>query len=592
MNPTRPTIKSSPKASDEGRCAGQSLPKLLLTDFLDLATLQEIQDSFASVTRFRTSICDSDGQPLTVPTDTARRAESDQVLDHLITADQDESGRFTAPIEVEGQRIGSLVIEQEPYDLPVAINQKQLLELVARFGLDLSAVKLLAKQAEDRYGPNQAAAVQFLHLLANSIARLCYEQHHALKRAEELSVLYRISTLLSAHRDLQQLLDIAVQSVAEAIMVKAASIRLIDHDSDLLLPRAVYNLSDRYLDKGIIEPDHEMLLETLEDRIVYVEQMAHDPRIHCPEDVVREGLVSMLCLGLVFQGKPVGTLQLFTGEVRTFTDFEVRLVRAIAQLLATAIRNARIDEQRAENEQLMRQLHLAADVQRRMLPGSLPACRPFDIAARYVPSLELGGDFYDFIDLDGNLGVAVGDVVGKGVAASLLMASVRSSLRAFAQDIYDLDEVIGRVNAALCRDTLDNEFATIWYGVFDPPARRLTYCNAGHEPPLWVRGGQIVPLEVGGMVVGIDPSQEYHKGLAVLEAGDTVFMYTDGLPDARNFKLDRFSRAKIVQVLLEATKRLTTAGEILNHILWEMRRFTGLHRSSDDMTMVVIKVCQ
>src|SRR6185369_8574133 len=109
------------------------------------------------------------------------------------------------------------------------------------------------------------------------------------------------------------------------------------------------------------------------------------------------------------------------------------------------------------------------DVQKRMLPREAPNIPPFEVAARYVPSFELGGDFYDFIDLgapgSNNMGIAVGDVVGKGIAASLLMASVRSSLRAFAQDVYDIDEIMRRVNGALVRDTLSNEFATLWYGV-------------------------------------------------------------------------------------------------------------------------------
>ena len=156
--------------------------------------------------------------------------------------------------------------------------------------------------------------------------------------------------------------------------------------------------------------------------------------------------------------------------------------------------------------------------------GVIPTPKGFDIAARYVPSFDLGGDFYDFIDLDGHVGVAVGDVVGKGVAASLLMASVRASLRAYAQDVYDLDEVISRVNHALCRDTLDNEFATLWYGVLDPSRMRLTYCNAGHEPPLLYRDGNVYTLEAGGMIVGVDPTQAYQKGLWDLKPGDCLLL--------------------------------------------------------------------
>src|SRR5207253_10190817 len=111
-----------------------------------------------------------------------------------------------------------------------------------------------------------------------------------------------------------------------------------------------------------------------------------------------------------------------------------------------------------------------------------------------VPWLELGGDCYDFMELGGSLGVAIGDVVGKGIAAALLMSAVRSSLRAHVEDIYHIDVVMGKVNAALCRDTLDNEFATLWYGVVDREKMRVTYCSGGHEPVVVFRSGKIEEL--------------------------------------------------------------------------------------------------
>ena len=295
----------------------------------------------------------------------------------------------------------------------------------------------------------------------------------------------------------------------------------------------------------------------------------------------------MLCVGIIYQGQPIGTLQLFTDESRQFTQFEVDLVRAIAQLLTTAIEKTRLDETRQENQKMLRQLHLAADVQRRMLPRKMPELSGYDIAARYVPSLELSGDFYDFINLDHSLGVALGDVVGKGVAASLLMASARSALRAYAQDVYDLDEVIARVNHHLCRDTLDTEFITLWYGTLDRSAGRLTYCNAGHEAPLVVRGGELIPLDIGGMIVGVDRDQTYEKGVWDFEPGDVLLLYTDGLPDAMNAEGERFGRERTERLLLEVADR--SANDALNHILWTVRQHTGSRRATDDTTLIVVK---
>ncbi|MFP4144796.1 MAG: SpoIIE family protein phosphatase [Phycisphaeraceae bacterium] len=568
----------------------EAAPQLSLTDFLDGPSLQEIQDGFTSLTRLVTTIYDADGDPVTEPTDAQDRDRSDHWLDHLLSTESGDGEPFAAPIVLDGQTLGSISIEPGRSTGLTPESRSRFRAAVERLNLTEEQVERIMAAAEHAFGANRAASVQFLYLLANSIARLCYQQYHARQRVEELSALYKVSTLISAHRDVQQVLDTAARSVAEVMQVKASSIRLLKEDAGHeLVPRAVHQLSETYLAKGAIRCDQsEIFSKAIAGEVVYVKDLASDPRVVYPEDAQREGLVSMLCAGMSYQGRPIGVIQLFTATKRSFSQFEINLVKAMAHLLATAIENARLDQARNENQRMIRQLHLAADVQRRMLPGKMPSLPPFDIAARYVPSLELGGDFYDFINLDGHLGIAVGDVVGKGVAASLLMASVRASLRAYAQDLYDLDEVISRVNKALSRDTQDNEFATLWYGVLDPHTMRMTYCNAGHEPPLLLRRGRIYNLNVGGMIVGIDGSQQYEKGLWDVEAGDMILLYTDGLPDAANFEHQRFGRERIEQALHEAAE--LSAHDALNHILWCMRKFTGLRRSVDDTTLVVIKV--
>ena len=357
------------------------------------------------------------------------------------------------------------------------------------------------------------------------------------------------------------------------------------------MPRAVYGMSHEYMDKGAIRlPDSPMFQEAFNKGLCYIRDMADDPRVLFPENARREGMASMLCAPMIYQGQRIGVLQLFSTEIRRFTRSEQTLIKSIAQLLSTAIESTRLEVQRAENERLSRQLKLAADVQRRMLPSKMPDMPPFDVAARYVPSYELSGDFFDFLPLSKHLGLVVGDVVGKGVAASLLMASVRASVRAFAQDIYDLNEIIERVNAAISADTRDNEFVTLWYGVIDPDRLRVSYCNAGHEPPLLLRGDKVHQLATGGMVLGIDASQNYEVGLFDLQVGDVLLLYTDGLTEALDFDGKQFGRARIEQALRES--RDGCANDILNHVLWSKRRFTGIQRASDDLTLVVVKVGQ
>ncbi len=582
-----------------GDAAAPSAPRLSLTDFLDTDSLQEIQDSFTSVTRLLTTIRDADGNAVTAPTDARARAESDLAIDQLLGGDADADGeqKLVAPIIVEGQPLGSIEVERQIEVVGRLSDQDlgKLRKLGASWGLAEDQVGQLLDAADDLFAAKRGAAIQFLYLMANSIARLCYDAYHARQRVEELSALYQVSNLIAGQRDLQQVLDTAARAIAEVMKVRGVVIRMIEDapDGKWLRRRASHGLSDEYVNAGrLLVNRSEMFTHVVHNgEVIEIEDLASDPRVFFPELAQREGLASMLCAGMNYRGQAIGTVQLFTETTRRFSHFERSLLRAIAQLLASAVENARLDTERRKNQQVINQLHLAADVQRRMMPQRMPQIAPFDIAAKYVPSYDLGGDFYDFVYLEGNLGVAIGDVVGKGVAASLLMASVRSALRAYAQDVYDIDEIVSRVNIALVSDTRDSEFATLWYGVLDPKTRRLTYCNAGHDPPLLVRNGKVHQLETGGMIVGIDPQQHYDKGLWDLLPGDLLFVYTDGLPDAMSKEGKRFGRAALEVALLEAVANpQVNAAGVLSHLLSAMRQHTGLRRSTDDCTIVAIRV--
>lgn len=541
-----------------------------LCDLLSPQKFNEVRRLFADLTGLEMQIFDHQGRPLS---EARASEESDHACDCStgdvlapLTPQVDEQGRpcYTAPIVVDDQRLGTIRIRsmdsngRDPH--PVALPE-----------------------------PLRMAAAALLQRWATGIAQACHQEHQLRQRVEELTLLFRLSTLLSERRSLQEVLETAARSTAELLSAKAASIGLLDENELELIPKAVHNLSDAYLNKGpILLERSELYRAAVAGKIVYVRDMTTDPRVLYPDEARREGLRSMLAMGMTYRGKIIGVVRLYAGEIRIFTPFEVNLLQAITQLVASAIANARLHGEAMEAQVVQRQLRLAADVQRRMLPSTMPHMPPLDIAAQYVPSFELGGDFYDFIYLDGHLGIALGDVVGKGIAASLLMSSVRASLRAYAQDVYDLDEIIGRVNIALSRDTLDNEFATLFYGVLDPATRRLTYCNAGHEPPLLLRNGQVSYLTAGGMIVGVDAGQLYEKGLIDLYPGDMLLIYSDGLSEAMNFNGQKFGRQRIIDAMKQAVH--LPAAAALKHILWQMRCFTGLQRTLDDTTTVLVKV--
>ena len=574
-----------------------------LTDFLDLDTLQAVQDGFVSITRLQARVLDAQGRPVTRPTDARVRQAADAATSLLLEDRADGSagppGQFVAPIEVGDDRLGSIVVDAPGSAAEAGLGHDELERLATGLGLDAEETQRLIAAAEPAFAANRGAAVQFLFLIANAITRLCYQAWEGQAHVDELEALYRVSTALSAAPDVQLVLDTAARSIAEVLDADGVVIRLLADgpEGPELRRRANFGLSESYTNQSrLLINRSDFYNKVVRGEILYIEDLATDERTYYPDLARQEGLASMLALGLTDHDQPIGSIQVYTTQRRRFSRESIKLARAVSQLVSAAIAKASLESDRSRNAAMVRQLQLAAKVQRRMLPQQPPDVAGVDVAARYVPSFDLSGDFYDFIRLgDGNWGFAIGDVAGKGIAASLLMASVRASLRAYAHDLYHLDEVIRRVNVALCRDTLDAEFATLWYGVVDPLSRRLTYCNAGHEPPILVRNGHLIPLDAGGMIVGVDREQRYDKGVLDLQRGDLVLLYTDGLTDAMNDKQQRFGRPRMERTLLELAGREgppRAAAEDLQELVSRLRAHTGSRRGSDDVTLVLFRCAE
>jgi serine phosphatase RsbU (regulator of sigma subunit) len=561
---------------------------LKLTDFMDVATLQEIQDSFAAVANVKATITDAAGRVLTQPTPTREFLRRQRVLAEEGERPQRTGAEFVAPIMVNNQRLGTLRMSAgaTPFN---GYDEDKLLALSAKFGLDLKQIKTLSNQlAKSRN--TKAAAIQFLFLLANAIARLCYQEFQLRQRINELTAVYGVAMMLADSRDLNQVLKRTVKVVAEVMETKAASLRLYDAAKDELLIKAVYNLSPAYLNKGSINLPRAVI-----DRIAlsaegfeYIADMATDPRVQYPQESIREGIVSMLSAGMRYKGKPVGVLRVYTERQQAFSPLQIDLLKAIAAQAAAAIENTRLMNEAVAAAALEKQVQMAADVQQRMIPQTPPNLPGADFASVYVPCFELGGDFYDFIPLDqDNIGLAIADVSGKGVPASLIMASVRAFLRAQVDNVYYLYEVVRRINLMLCRDTKLGEFVTLFYGVLDARNRRFTYCNAGHVPALLLRDGKVTELFGDNMVLGVSSEEPYQQFFVEMKQGDVLLLYTDGLTDAMNFDQERFGRQRLIDALREGGE---TADEIAQRILWDLRKFVGMARRTDDVTMVVARI--
>jgi serine phosphatase RsbU (regulator of sigma subunit) len=561
---------------------------LRLTQFLDLATLQDIQDSLVMVAQVKASIQDAGGMPLTQTTVSERFSSRSAAIAaaRKQKGDAELDQPFSAPIEVGGQRIGTIVMEPSK---PAPIKTSQINKLAKKIGVPADDIRKLIDAMNEEGIGQRPAQVQFLYLLANALGRMCSQEWQLRQRIAELQALFNISTMLTGTRGLQQILDRITRGVGETLRLKACSLRLLDEQRDELVIKSVWGLSEQYLKKGpVVLSTSPIDRQAIAGHSVYIADMINDERVVYPHEAEREGIRSGLILGMVYKERAIGVLRVYTGEPHEFSDFERKLLESIASQAAVAIENARLQEEAVEKDRLERQVQIAAEVQRRMMPAKPPVMPGFDVAALYVPCFELGGDFYDFISLGDSMGICVADVVGKGLPASLLMASVRAAMRAQADNVYDLDEILSRVNRSMSADMRSNEFVTLWYGVIDYRHKVLTFCNAGHEPPLLIRNGILRELTAGGMVVGVDPDQRYDKDVVQLQKGDLLWIYTDGVPDAMNYSGEKFGKQRMKEALVKYAGE--SAEYICRQMLWETRRFVGLNRRTDDTTMVAVKV--
>jgi putative ABC transport system permease protein len=283
-----------------------------------------------------------------------------------------------------------------------------------------------------------------------------------------------------------------------------------------------------------------------------------------------------------------------------FSAHEKQVLRACADQFALMIENARLTDRVVEQETLRRDIALASDVQRRLLPDAPPRAACADFAAISVPARRIGGDYYDFVELgDGRIGIALADVSGKGVPAALIMSVVQASLRIISSggDVAP-PRLLALINQFVYRSTPASKYATFFYAQLDERRRQLRYVNAGHNPPYLLRAGrrstagsappQIEELTVGGTVVGMFPETEYEEATVELFLGDVLLAFTDGVPEAHNPENEEFGEERL-QALLRQTAHLPV-DEISARIAAEMNNWIRDAEQYDDLTFIVMKV--
>lgn len=244
----------------------------------------------------------------------------------------------------------------------------------------------------------------------------------------------------------------------------------------------------------------------------------------------------------------------------------------------------------AQRERVNREIETAREVQERLFPQEMPSLPGASIAGRCRPALSVGGDYYDVIPLeDGRVGLAVGDVSGKGISAALLMASLRASLRGVALDgRRDFAALMHQVNRLVFEASGSNRYATFFFAAYDPKTRRLDCVNAGHNPPVLLRGGRVVRLQADGPVIGLLPAADYTEQSLTLEPGEVLILFTDGISEAMTRDDEEWGEERMIA----SAGRLKdqSAGDAVEAIFRDADAFTAGAPQHDDMTLLVLRI--
>jgi len=307
------------------------------------------------------------------------------------------------------------------------------------------------------------------------------------------------------------------------------------------------------------------------------------------------GSVSVMATALRYGDQDLGVLALANGPMGApFSQADLVVFKSIAEQSAFALYNATIYSMANEKKRLDHDLEIARDIQRILLPSEAPAIDGFQISGINVPARQVSGDYFDYIQVDQDrLGVAIADVSGKGVPASLIMAICRSVLRAEAARNPSPADVLRKVNRQLYPDIKEDMFISMAYLILGHQQDGVTLARAGHDAPLWYKrqSQTVMPVKSPGMVVGIDSGSVFDRLTAdfavPLERNDCLVLYTDGVTETLNSEGDEFGVDRMMQSVRASAS--DSAQAIVKRIIEDVREFTGSVPQNDDMTLIAIR---
>jgi sigma-B regulation protein RsbU (phosphoserine phosphatase) len=415
------------------------------------------------------------------------------------------------------------------------------------------------------------------------------QSERAVEQGDLLALIGKVGVTLLAPATLDETLGQVARLVFEAVPADRCIIMLRDERDGELRSR-VAELRDRKGQVGEVKVSRTIVEEVVgQGRSVLTSDAQHDPRFQSATMTIM-GIRSVLAVplgvgerifGMIYADSPLA-------EAR-FREDHLKVLTTLGSVAAIRVENARLIEEHLERERMERELSLAREIQQRFQPDSAPHVPGYELQGISFPSYQIGGDYYDFIARpEGRYIVALGDVSGKGTSAALLMSSLHAAIHGQVASHQTLVETITAVNRYLEANTPANRFVTLFYAELDPPAGTLSFVNAGHNPPLIIHaGGTVEELDASGPPLGIMPFADYREGRTLLQPGDVLVVYSDGVTETINPQGEEFGAARLRDVV--SLNIESSAAGIRDKIEAALTRFAQGTPAVDDITLVIVK---
>jgi sigma-B regulation protein RsbU (phosphoserine phosphatase) len=408
------------------------------------------------------------------------------------------------------------------------------------------------------------------------------------RQARQLTLLTEISRELTSILNVDQLLQRVADLVARIIDYQMFSILLVDPTGSVLQHR----FSIRF--KESVHLKHEVPIgqglvghAAQTGQAVLVPDVSKDPRYIMANPETR----SELCIPLIYKEKVIGVLDIEHTRRGYFNEDHVRIMTTMAAQVAIAIENATLYERIARQEQrLEHDFALARELQFRLLPQKLPRLKHAEVAARFSPARQIGGDLYDFLKYSGhgNIGIAVGDVSGKGAPAAIYAALVSGITRSHTAEEPSAAGMLEAINLSLAERPIDAQYVSMIYAIWDDSQRTLQVANSGLPRPLHLRNGKFEEIPVTGLPIGLFPSATYEERNIRCKPGDVFLFLSDGITDATSAAGNMFGRGRLEKTVLKYADG--SADEIAQAIFSAVSDHAKGVDAFDDQTIVVLKV--